>query len=240
MEFSDPTLTLERVFSANSIVTSWIQSPVASGNSVIFSGIMPGGYESVVDPVTGAHMSGTVLTLVFKAHSPGSAVLSFSDSHVYLNDGLGTETGLTSLPYTFTIGPQGTGMKTGSADTTPPEAFTPIVSSSPDLFKGAYAVFFGTTDKGTGIDYYEVSEGSGDWIRAESPYKLSDQTLRSTIRVKAVDLAGNYLIEEIPGTLSFSKSLLLIPFGLIIIFLIVIFVIYERKMKQLKDRFQNK
>lgn len=239
MLFSDPTLELIRVTTGNSVVTSWIQSPIISGNSVTFSGIMPGGYESTIDPLTNTKENGTVLTLVFRALSAGSATISFSESHLYLNDGLGTETLLSALPYTFTIVKEPSGMRSDLNDTVPPEEFTPIVSASIDLFEGAYAIFFSTTDKGSGVDHYEVKEGNNDWVRADSPYRLTDQSLRSMIRVKAVDVAGNIRIAELPAALSFSKILILIPIGLIVILLVVIFVVYEKKMKKLHEHRKN-
>jgi hypothetical protein len=232
--FSDQTIQLERVLSNNSVVTSWIQSPAISGSSVTFSGIMPGGYESVINPVDNSRLPGQILTLVFKAVSAGSATITFSDSHLYLNDGLGTETGVVALPYTISIVAHGTGATAPLDDTIMPEPFTPIVSSSPDLFNGGYTLFFSTTDKGSGIDHYEVSEGSKNWVRAESPYLLTDQSLRSTIRVKATDLAGNYRIEQIGSAFAFPKTLLLIPVTLIVLFLIFLFIFYKRKMRRFK------
>ncbi len=239
LTFSDPTLSLTRVLTANSIVTSWIEAPTISGNGVTFSGIMPGGYDSVINPVGNTRNPGHILTLVFTAKSAGSATLAFSESHLYLNDGLGTETPAITLPYTLTIEKVGSGQKEEYNDTFPPEPFTPIVSSSPDLFDGAYALFFSTTDKGSGIDHYEVSEGKKEWVRTESPYELIDQTLRSRIRVKAVDLAGNYHIEQIGGALTFSYELLFIPLGILIILLIVLHIFYKRRMKKLEAQHLN-
>ncbi len=233
--FSDSSLSLLRVETANSIVTSWIDTPVISGNSVTFSGIMPGGYESVIDPSTNAHLPAQIMTLVFAAKSEGSATLSFSDSHIYLNDSLGTETNLSSLPFTLTILPRGSGNKVAFNDTTPPEHFTPIVSTSPDIYDGAYTLFFSTVDKGSGIDHYEVREGENDWVRADSPYKLTDQSLRSDIRVKATDLAGNYVIEIVSGNqIPFEPTFVLIPLGLFLLVLVVLYLIYHNKMKKYK------
>ncbi len=239
LTFTDPTLSLTRVLTANSIVTSWIEAPTISGNGVTFSGIMPGGYDSVINPVGNTRNPGLILTLVFTAKSAGSATLAFSESHLYLNDGLGTETPAITLPYTLTIEKVGSGQKEEYNDILPPESFTPIVSSSPDLFEGAYALFFSTTDKGSGIDHYEVSEGKKEWVRTESPYELTDQTLRSRIRVKAVDLAGNYHIEQIGGALTFSYELLFIPLGILIILLIALHIFYKRRMKKLEERHSN-
>jgi hypothetical protein len=238
--FSDSNLKLERVTTANSIVTSWIESPLMSGNSVTFSGIMPGGYNGVIEPVTNSVRNGSVFTLVFKAVSSGSASLAFSDSHLYLNDGEGTEIPVTASVFTFSIATHGSGLAVDINDTVLPEAFTPVIAASPDVFNGANAVYFQTKDTGTGIDHYEISEGSGDWVVATSPYRLSDQTLHSRVRVKAVDVAGNYIIEEIAAKPGFRKSLFLIPAAVLILIVIIFLVL--RKLLLKKKRaivFQN-
>jgi len=67
---------------------------------------------------------------------------------------------------------------------------------------------FGTQDKGSGIDHYEVAESDNPfvneanlvWRRAESPELLQDQSGRSTVYVKAVDRDGNVRIEKVLGT----------------------------------------
>ena len=59
-----------------------------------------------------------------------------------------------------------------------------------------YFLVFSGIDKQTGIDYYEVKEGQGNWKRAEFPYVLEDQTLQGIIEVRAVDKAGNERIAE--------------------------------------------
>ena len=81
-------------------------------------------------------------------------------------------------------------------DVTPPEEFTLEISQEPTVFEGKYFLSFATTDKTSGIDHYEVREGKGDWKIAESSYLLEDQSLKSIIRVKAVDGAGNERIAE--------------------------------------------
>lgn len=234
--FSDSTVRLTHVSTANSIITSWIDQPILSGNSVTFSGIIAGGFDSVVDPVTNEHTNGVVATLYFTAIHPGTASFTYADSHAYLNDGLGTEATLASIPLSFAIEKTGSGIKNDITDTTPPEAFTPIVASTPDLYNGAYTLFFQTTDKGSGMDHYEVSEGYGQWKRATSPYEIVDQTLRSPLRVKAFDAAGNYRIETVSGSGTFTRSLALIPVALIVILLAWIFLVYKKKMKKYRSK----
>jgi hypothetical protein len=97
-------------------------------------------------------------------------------------------------------------------DTIPPADFSIELVRIPNE-TGKYHIVFNTTDKQTGIDQYQVMEeplekfwdfewGRADapWITARSPYILDDQSLNSTIRVKAIDKAGNeYIATLVPS-----------------------------------------
>ena len=105
-----------------------------------------------------------------------------------------------------------------------------------------YNVVFNTTDKQTGIDHYKVIEepiskfaafewgrANAPWIVARSPYQLKDQSLNSTIRVKAVDKAGNeYVATLLPDkemrTISTQDIILGAGVGLMLLLLILIFI----------------
>ena len=93
-------------------------------------------------------------------------------------------------------------------DVTSPEEFKPEIGKASAVFEGKYFIAFSTIDKQTGIDYYEILEADkrgyqrgtirkAEWKKGSSPYLLEDQSLRSVIKVKAVDKAGNERIEEI-------------------------------------------
>jgi hypothetical protein len=103
-------------------------------------------------------------------------------------------------------------------DKVPPENFAIELYSDPSMFDGKYYIIFSTVDKQTGVDHYEIIEIKDEtggwwqdlksrvinrkepsWTRAQMPYLLEDQSLRSTIRVKALDKAGNErIIEYVP------------------------------------------
>jgi hypothetical protein len=68
------------------------------------------------------------------------------------------------------------------------------------LFGGKYVLIFNTIDRESGISHFEVAEQKlkfcfpsekEKWERAESPYLIKDQSLKSIIKVKAVDKVGN-------------------------------------------------
>ncbi len=79
-----------------------------------------------------------------------------------------------------------------------------------------------------------MSEGYNDWVRTQSPYLIIDQSLKSSLRVKAVDGAGNYRIEEVPGIGIFNKDLIFIPISLMIGVLVILLVFYKRAMRKYK------
>ena len=85
-------------------------------------------------------------------------------------------------------------------DTRPPQVFKPEISQDPLIFEGKYFLSFFAQDLTSGISHYEVLETNkeeGTWKVTESPYLLEDQSLRSVIKVKAIDKAGNERITEI-------------------------------------------
>jgi len=141
------------------------------------------------------------------------ASLSFGpETAVYLNDGRGTKAELLTYgslielsrnPGTSLVDPWS---ETVRNDQIPPENFSVEVERIPPEHGRYYAIFH-TTDKQTGVDEYQIIEepidqlssftwGRADapWVSGRSPYELRDQSLGSTIRVKAIDKAGNETI----------------------------------------------
>jgi hypothetical protein len=127
-----------------------------------------------------------------------------------LNDGIGTKASLSTYGAKIELkGSAGTEIqnewgKVVTDDSIPPELFSIELVKDASAFSGQYYIAFSTTDKQTGIDHFEVYEepiadlqlftwGEPDrvWTTVQSPYVLKDQLLRSVIRVKAIDKAGN-------------------------------------------------
>jgi len=145
-------------------------------------------------------------------------------SQVLLNDGLGTLAKLTTKGAVFTILPEkkeapiDEWQEELEKDNILPESFETEIHQTPAIFEGKYFIIFSTTDKQTGIDYYEVKEGKKDWKKGESPYLLDDQGLKSIIKVKAIDKAGNERIAEyIPEKPFPYWIIIIIIVGLVII-----------------------
>jgi hypothetical protein len=160
-----------------------------------------------------------------------------------------------------------------AADKTPPEPFVIEIDNSPRVAGGKYFVVFSTVDKQTGVDHYEVletkaqnlQENKGNafeqflknifkikeplppvWVKADSPYVLSDQSLNSIIEVKAVDRAGNERIVEYDNAALESlknprqiewRPIIIVGAGILVIIfvLIPITVALKRKKKRKID-----
>ena len=187
----------------------------------------------MINPVTDNHLPGIIATVVFRIKASGTGTLQFADAHLYKNDGLGTEASLQTPAATLSFSAQGSEIAVRNEDHIPPLPFTPLIINNSAIYDGKSALIFSTTDKQTGIDHYEVKEGSGDWIRAESPYLLVDQSLSSAISVKAIDLAGNFQIETIYPPHAFTIPIYFFILAmLIIIACILIHRAYVRHRKK--------
>lgn len=77
------------------------------------------------------------------------------------------------------------------ADTTPPSKFAIELGRDASQYNGDFFITFFADDSETGIQRYEVSEGDLGMVRSGNVYVLRDQTLKSQVQVKAIDMAGN-------------------------------------------------
>ncbi len=83
------------------------------------------------------------------------------------------------------------GARRVKVDTTPPLPISAIVSRDGNTVGGRYFLSFNTYDATSGVDHYEVVEGSQLVSPARSPYLLTDQANPQKIVVRAFDRAGN-------------------------------------------------
>lgn len=149
--------------------------------------------------------NGLILSVLFRAKKPGGGRIAIRGMKVLKNDGAGAAAAAITSDFQFSIA-QGDSavVNKKESDREPPETFRPEVARDEALLGGKWFLVFATQDKESGIDHYEVKESRQriftlfqKWSRAESPYILRDQELRSNIFVKASDRAGNKRIMRI-------------------------------------------
>ena len=196
--FPADKLVLKETQDGNSIINFWIEQPEFKNGKILFSGIVPGGFNG---------QRGLIFSTTFWAQKEGNSTIEFNDIKTLLNDGKGTLANTVISNLKLVISEQIPAFSPSTAeikDTDVPEAFKPIIASDPAIFDGKYFLVFATQDKGSGIDHYEVREGGKPFIVAESPYLLQNQNLSEKIVVKAIDNNDNERI----GTLASQKMLL--------------------------------
>lgn len=254
---------------ADSIFNLWVEKPIINKDDRIisFAGGTPNGYCGRVegDPKLSNVLAKIILrspgfTIGTGSADDKSVDVKFSDlSTVYLNDGFGTQVQPDFYGLRIDLDDKASSKLKNDwqqeilADNIPPEKFSAELIKGDGAYSDKYYIIFSTTDKQTGLSHYEVMEepssqlgafqwGRADapWVETASPYVLKDQTLNSTIRVKAVDKAGNerfatpLIPDESLRTVS-NEGLLVIEIAVasLIVLLIVIFITWRqwRKMR---------
>jgi hypothetical protein len=222
-----------------SIITHWIEKPYLQYGDVrrphiVFSGIIAGG-------ISGRNLD--LVDLVFEAKESGVAKIEIDkNSKVLLNDGLGTKAKLIALSQSFKILDIEGKPEIKIKDSFPPEPFKIYLTRNKEIFNGKYYITFETKDKQSGVAYYEISEKPINFIflekpdiknlyfkKAESPYVLEDQSLRSYVVVKAVDKAGNKRVEILyPQRILVFDDVLMFVVCLMILTGLIVFIIKFR------------
>ena len=207
--------------SGNSILTLWVNPPSINQEAglISFSGGIPGGYCGYLpgDPGESNLLGKLIFSVKPGLNESKKAEVEFlNTSQVLLNDGFGTLAELKIKGTVFIVLsgiptiPKEEWQEELVQDKIPPEDFKIVIERSEAIFEGKYFITFSTVDKQTGIDYYEIKEGRGKWQKAQSPFLLENQDLRSIIKVKAVDKAGNERIAEYTPQREFSWLIIIL------------------------------
>jgi hypothetical protein len=236
-----------------SILSMWVEEPVINkeNRTITFAGGIPNGYCGRIpgDP----RLTNNIVDLVFQ--SPGLQIgssesgnevkIEFTDAtQVLLNDGFGTQAPLQKFGAKINLSKDAGNVVTNpwqeavQNDSLPPEVFSIALERTTNAYSNSYFIVFNTTDKQSGIDHYEVIEEplntknlfgwgaeTAPWVTAKSPYVLEDQSLNSTIRVRAIDKAGNEYIaalipEESQRSLSTASIIQLALAGIAVLLLL--------------------
>jgi len=240
-----------------SILTLFTEQPKidAQAGRVTFMGGVPGGYCGRIAGDPGyANIVGKIIFSVPATTLPGTlpAVEVLPTSQVLLADGRGTPATLLTNKALFTIA-SGTGQGINEwldelrEDATPPESFAIDLHRNEATAGGRYFVVFQTTDKQSGVAKYELIERDVDrpeyirgtrtkatWRPVESPYVLQDQTLQSTIVVRAIDNAGQIREESLlpnpdEGESTGSGRALAVIGGILVFLVAIGIAIYTRR-----------
>jgi len=228
VSFSDSIMPID-ISLGRSIVPLWIEFPTINieNQTVTMAGGIPNGYCGRV--AGDLNLTNIIADIVFRL--PGTtpitdnpAIVTVTSATAYLNDGLGTSAPLRTFQAEYTLYDEAGEFIRDDwtdivvADRIAPEPFEVTLIKGGLESRGKYYIEFNTTDKQSGISHYEVMEerdvknsffsfgaATAPWVRARSPYILDDQSLRSLIRVKAVDKAGNeYIATLLPQNTGFS------------------------------------
>lgn len=245
IKFDNDRLEVKELSTGGSIFSLWPKPPVFSNQDgkISFVGGAPGGFK-------GEDIR--VLKIIFFAKNDGEAKLNFQDNtSLFLNDGSGTRIspwlrpiGLNILKHLPEIAPKDEWQSVIKGDNIPPEPFEAVISRNSVIFNNQYFVSFFAVDGQSGIAYYQIKEGGGDFTQAESPHLLKDQSLKNIIQVKAVDKAGNERIAKpallappAPASasvpLSYRNVLVLIAVFLVII-LFIFFIAWKKFRQKIK------
>ncbi len=224
--FSSDTLSFVRAETGTSNITLWIDQPVVKGNSVIFSGIIPGGFDGLINPFDqSAKLPAEIVRLVFVGKSAGVAAISTTNITVTDTDGKGTVEKLSDTSTTFPITTSVAPSVYTTPDTIAPTLSVSIVNDK-NLYDGHAVLVFTATDKESGIDHVTLQEGDNDLSTIESPYLLHDQSRKSILLLHAYDVAGNVATITIAPLSSQTSTTVIVI--LILITLIILYVNYKK------------
>jgi hypothetical protein len=225
--FSSDNLKFVRSEIGNSNVTMWVTQSALQGNVLNFLGIIPGGFDGLINPFDPNHkLPAQIVRLVFEAKAAGPAIITASQFSVTANDGQGTLTAIpdttTNLTVTEAIAPSTYTV----TDVIPPLLSASVVTDK-NLYDGKYTLIYTAIDKQSGIDHVDLQEGNGPWTRIDSPYELQDQTRKGILSLRAYDVAGNVTVISLPASPSPHPSRVpIIILALIVI--IILYVIYKK------------
>jgi hypothetical protein len=190
--FNDSKLTYQYATDATAVTSFWIRYPYLCEAGVLcLSGMIPGGFSG---------FDQELVIVYFTPKESGATTVLTEDIRILAHDGKGTEIPVTTTPLEIIVEESASLSEAQPviSDREPPEPFVPYIATDDAVENGAHMLIFDTKDKQSGVASYFVKEYSlpvlrwfTAWKKAESPYILTDQSRKSTIAVKAVDVYGN-------------------------------------------------
>lgn len=221
------------VSSAGSAFTLWPVLPhVELGRRTIeFVGGVPNG----LDPHKKVH----VFSFEIRPTREGTFAIAQQQFSAFRHDGTGTRVSVSGDGATLSVSGTSTAPHPSSTsrmadDTTAPEHVYVDIGSDPSLFDGKYFLTVSAYDEQSGPVQLSVREGIfARYKPVETYYILSDQTLRTTVYVRAVDQQGNTKRIVIPGRNAGSAPWFWYVIAMALVGACVVYALYMRARRRL-------
>ncbi|ETB63589.1 TPA: hypothetical protein DIC38_02675 [Candidatus Nomurabacteria bacterium] len=229
--FNNDLFRLVRIEDSKSMINYWIDKPSDNNSGRIdFSGIIVNGFDGVIDPFNLENkLPGIILRIVFEPLSSGTHSFDLYEASATLNDGNGTILDLDDNHLSINI------LDSIKDISIPVESSTPQISfeiiKEKDLYDNKYVIIFNATDESSGIREVLIKEGFRKWKQVESPYLLKDQSRKSKIVLKAINLTGGSMELKIDPVYKNNISIYLLSIFVILI-LFLVFIKYVKNKKQ--------
>ena len=211
-------LKIKDISVADSVLSIWTRKPSLSlgDNSITFSG---GSLENF----NGSNLS--LFKVFVEVDSVGKLKIGQSDVVGYVDDGSGSKISYKNSVSSFDVLPAlskpiDAEFNTITGDNEPPLAFTVELMQDKSINNGMKFLSFETRDLGSGIDRYEVTEGSNKPVVTGSSYVPVNQDDIKNIVVMAYDKAGNVRVETYNTASGMStKKIMLFSFVVLVLVL---------------------
>ena len=226
--FSGDNISFVRAENGKSLINLWMEEPKLNGNNISFAGIIPNGFDGVIDPFNPKQkLSGLIVRLIFESKKPGIANIGAFPLSVTLNNGQGSVENTNNVSTSILIQNIENAFVYNDINDVNPELSASIVRD-PNLFDNKYVLLFQARDQETGIKDVLIKEGNRDWKKITSPYLLEDQTRHSDIALQANNFLGSSItitINSIPYDFLSKVSVI----SLIIFVFIILFILFIKK-----------
>ncbi|MEO5646657.1 MAG: hypothetical protein ABIO57_00285 [Candidatus Paceibacterota bacterium] len=224
--FSPDMLTFVRAETGTSNITLWIDQPKAQGDTISFSGVIPNGFNGLINPFDqSVKLPGQIVRLVFSGKAPGIAKISTTNISITDNDGIGTIEKMTDTNNTVTVSDTAAPSLYINNDIISPTLSATVINDH-NLYDGKSVLIFNATDKESGVDHVTLQEGDGELSTIESPYVLHDQSRKSILLLHAYDMSGNVATITIAPLVPHTSATAMVI--VLFITLIIFYVIYKK------------
>lgn len=211
-------MTVSKINTGSSAVLLWIERP-KPGNTIIFSGITPGGFQG----------DARLFSMGYSVKQGIKGALKVVEIEVSRNDDLGSIiTGKSEIFALANLSSRNTSIE--GIDVNPPEMFTISLGTDSTVFNGSYFASFAAQDKKSGVEKYEwahtfiFAPKPSDWSEVTSPVVLTKAAYFQRIYIKAIDGEGNMRISMVNGPYYYAVLWIRIIIGLIVLCVLFFYV----------------